>query len=584
MTGFSRAARDSAAAALAASALERLELEAPRAERALGRDFLVLEGSSLAALAERAFSSIQYRLRPDYLRQLASVAWDDDADGRDRFTARALLDNARLASRGVLPLCQDTGTAAVYAWKGERVLVDRGARGVEIGDGTDDEDLLAAGALAAWKAGRLRNSQVAPLRDFGERNTGDNAPLSCEIFAAPGEAYRFLFVAKGGGSSNKTALFQETKRLLEPAAFADFAAAAIAGLGVSACPPYRVAVILGGQSPEEAVLVAKLAGSGALDALPLSAGEDGAPYRDPALEAVIMKAAADSGLGAQFGGRFLARDARVVRLPRHAASLPVVVAVSCAAHRQAWGLATREGWFLERLASEADIDALEEAASAGSPARATRAAPKAAPPAADSPFGKPRRLDLGDCSTVEARASILSLRAGDFVELWGTVVLARDAAHARLRAILRKGGSLPAWTRYAAFYASPTETPEGLPVGSLGPTTSKRMDSYMEDFLARGVFTVSLGKGERGPECAAACARHGGAYLATLGGAAALAASRHVASSRVVDWDDLGMEAIRLVELRGLPAIVAVDAEGREYYRGLARADDRGPAGELTRS
>ena len=530
-------------------AFERLPLEPPRAERALGRDFIVVPASALSALAERAFSDIQFKLRPSLLEQLAAVASDPGADGRDRYAADALLANAAVAAEGAYPVCQDTGTAAVYGWKGDRVLVDAST------DGDDDADALAAGAASTWKRSRLRNSQVAPLPGLNEGNTGDNSPLACHVQATRGDEYRFLFVAKGGGSSNKTALFQETKRLLAPDAFRAFVEAAVASLGVSACPPYRIAIVLGGQSPEEATLAGKLAGAGALDALPAAPDARGGPYRDRALEAVVMDAAARSGWGAQLGGRFLARDARVIRLPRHAASLPVVVAVSCSAHRQAYAYVSRDGYFVERLADAADVRrivAVATVASAGG-------------------FGEARRVDLGEPGTPESAAAIAGLHAGELVALWGKAVLARDAAHARLQAMIDRGEDLPDWTRYPAFYDSPSGTPDGAVVGSIGPTTSKRMDSYLASFAGRGIFPLSIGKGERGPACREACLKSGGAYLAALGGAAALAASRYVASCEVIDWAELGMEAIRLVEFKGLPALVAVDSRGDDYYERLTK-------------
>jgi fumarate hydratase class I len=422
-----------------------------------------------------------------------------------------------------------------------------------------------------------------PLPDFGERNTGTNAPLLSHIVPVRGERYRFLFVAKGGGSSNKTALFQETKSLLRPDAFRAFVEKAVESIGVSACPPYRIAVVLGGQSPEEAALAGKMASAGALDGLPLEPEEGGGVYRDRRLEAVVMETAARSGWGAQFGGRFMARDARVVRLPRHAASLPVVVAVSCSAHRQAYAYISREGWFVERLADAETVARVAEAAEArarrpGSFTVVNAVIPPGSAPggaiaggptgAGTSAFGTARIVDLGEPGTDGFRAAIAGLRSGELVELRGKAVLARDAAHARLLGMIERGEDLPGWTRYPAFYASPTETPDGAAVGSIGPTTAKRMDSYLDAFGARGIFPLTIGKGERGPACRESCAKYGAAYVAAVGGAAALAASRYVSSCEVIDWPELGMEAIRLVEFSGLPVLVAVDAGGRDYYRG----------------
>jgi len=531
---------------------DRLPLEPPRIERALGREFLVVAPEALTALARRAFGDIQFRLRPSFLSDLAAVAYDPATGERDRYVTRSLLDNALVGCGGIFPICQDTGTATVYAWKGDRVLVD---------GQDDDETLLGRGALSAWTAGRLRNSQVVPLLSFGERNTGDNAPLAAHLSSVRGDAYHFLFVAKGGGSANKTALFQETKSLLRPDAFAAFIKKAIQSLGVSACPPYRIAIVLGGQSPEESTMAAKLASAGALDALASEPQADGGPYRDRQMETMVMDAAALSGWGAQFGGRFLARDARVVRLPRHAASLPVVIAVSCSAHRQAYARIDRDGCFVERLADAADLRRIIDMASAGKTMTA------------ETVPGTARRVKLAPTDDPEAEATMLSLRSGELVELWGPVILARDAAHARLLSMMERGDDLPDWTRYPIFYASPTDTPEGQVVGSIGPTTSRRMDSYLEPFMARGISRITIGKGERGAACRTACAIHRGVYLAAIGGAAALAASRYVSACDTIAWPELGMEAIRLVQLAGLPALVVVDSRGNDYYAPLSAAE-----------
>lgn len=526
-------------------AFERLPLPPPRVERLAGASILIVDQAGLEALAERAFLDLSFRVRPSLARDLARIAAASDAGDLERFAAAALLENAMTAARGRFPLCQDTGTAAVYGWRGHRVLVAGGPepdRASETG-AAPDETALAAGMAKAWERGRLRASQLLPLSDWGEAPSRANEPLAAELFSAPGKAYRLLFVAKGGGSSNKAALFQETKAVLRPEAFRAFARRAVAGLGVSACPPYRLALAVGGQSPEEALLAAKLASCGALDALSAAPTAGGGPYRDREAEGIVMEEAAATGWGAQFGGRYLARDARVVRLPRHAASLPIALAVSCAAHRQLLAYVDEEGYFVERLA---DPDEPREAMG---------------PRAADLGQKPHRRLDLAPGMKPPA-----DIRAGQLVELYGPVILARDAAHARLRAMIERGENLPSWTAYPAFYASPSGAPEGAPTGSLGPTTSRRMDGYAEELLSRAAFRLMLGKGERSAAFADACRRYGGLYLAAVGGAAALAAERYVRSSTVIDWPELGMEAIRLVELRGLPAVVAVDASGADFY------------------
>lgn len=538
-------------------AFERLPLPPPRAERLAGASILIVDPAGLEALAERAFVDLSFRVRRSLARDLSRIANAPGAGELERFAAAALLENAKTAARGRFPLCQDTGTAAVYGWRGHRVLVgggpepDRAAETVA----APDEAALAAGMAKAWERGRLRASQLLPLSGWGEAPSQANEPLAAEIFSAPGMAYRLLFVAKGGGSSNKAALFQETKAVLRPEAFRAFARRAVAGLGVSACPPYRITLAVGGQSPEEALLAAKLASCGALDALPDVPPSGGGPYRDREAEGIVMEEAAASGWGAQFGGRYLARDARVVRLPRHAASLPIALAVSCAAHRQLLAYVDEEGYFVERLAGP---DELLEAGGGSTPggSRAAIGQKKAGGGQASL-----RRLDL-----MPGMKPPPDVRAGELVELHGPVILARDAAHARLRAMIERGENLPAWTAYPVFYASPSGAPDGAPTGSLGPTTSRRMDGYVEELLSRGAFRLMLGKGERSAAFADACRRYGGLYLAAVGGAAALAAERYVRSSAVIDWPELGMEAIRLVELQGLPALVAVDASGADFY------------------
>ena len=536
-----------------------LNLPSPKMEHALGRNFLLVSGSVLEAMARQAFINLSFRIRPSYAKDLSILAYDPATTPHDRFAALSLLENAMESAKGVFPLCQDTGTAAVYGWKGEDVMVD---------SPFTDHQLFSSGADQAWKEKRLRNSQLAPLSGFKELNTGDNSPLDGELYTGKGSEYRLLFVAKGGGSSNKTILFQETKRLLEPQAFEAFARQAINQIGVSACPPYRLVFVIGGQSPEQTALAAKLGSTGALDALPSNPGVTGGPYRDRALEAMMVRLASESGWGAQFGGRQMARDARVIWLPRHAASLPVVLAVSCAAHRQLYGRIGPDGYFLEHLADGeelAGIAAGTRASFGKSTARLSEAVASAASAAGTSATGEGisfRRVDLDSMNPAD-------LATGEFVELWGSIVVARDAAHARLSTLIKEGKPLPDWASLPVFYAGPTETPEGEIIGSIGPTTSKRMDSYQNELMSRGAFRVSLGKGERGTACREACARYGGVYLVTTGGAAATAARRYVSAMAVLDWPELGMEAVRLLTLTGLPAMVAVDSQGTDYYAGL---------------
>ncbi len=519
--------------------LDRMDVAAPGAMHCGTEDFLSVPEADLERLSREAFASMQFKSRPDFVRDIAGMA--AKARGRERLVLETLLDNARLAAAGVFPICQDTGTAGVYAWKGDKIITE---------GPSDDVHTLERGALAAWREKKLRNSQLIPVTVYDEKNSGDNGPLAGEIFSRKGSDYLFLFLAKGGGSSNKTSLYQETKSVLEPAALKAFLAQAIGRLGVSACPPYTIGLAIGGQTPEQCLMAAKLATTGALDALPTGA-QDLSPFGDLATEALMMDLAGDAGWGAQFGGRFMARAARAVRLHRHAASLPIALAVSCAAHRHAFALVNRDGFFLEHLCGADEIEDIITAASSAGTLDGSASA--------DAGASVPRPVNLGT-------DKLGNLRAGEMVALYGTVVLVRDAAHARLRAMLGRGEALPEWTRLPAYYASPTETPDGAVLGSLGPTTAKRMDVYQEELMSRGAFLATIGKGERGPACRDACKKYGGVYFAAIGGAAATGTARYVKSSRTVDWPELGMEAVREVELCGLPALVAVDGEGSDFY------------------
>ncbi|MBN2580673.1 MAG: fumarate hydratase [Pirellulales bacterium] len=528
-----------------------------------GRRLLRVEPESLRRLASQALHDANFFFRPSHLEAWAAILDDPAASENDRFTAAALLKNAVIAAEGVLPACQDTGTAAVVAFKGESVWT-----------GGDDAVELEEGIRQAYASGSLRASQVAPLSMFEERNTGSNLPAQVEIYAVPGESYRFLFLAKGGGSSNKTALFQETKALLNEEAFCKFLAEKVPALGVAACPPYYLALVVGGTSPEFNLKLLKLASAGALDYLPQRADGSGAPYRDPAWEQRLLTIAADTGLGAQFGGRYLALSARVIRCGRHGGSCPVSLGVSCSAHRNVLAQITADGIFLETLDHN--------------PARFL---PKALEVLQ-------RRLGSGTVPVIQLDRPLDEIcrelgkyPVGALVRLTGSMLLARDAAHARWRELLRQGLPLPGYLlRYPIFYAGPAGTekqedrhsclskmktsdktdknvcPPGLAIGSLGPTTAQRMDGYLDELMARGASLVTLGKGNRMPAAVAACKNHGGFFLATLGGAAALLTQEHVPASEVIDYADLGMEAVRRVEVRNLPAMIVIDDKGGNLY------------------
>lgn len=567
MKNFSHATRESVALAMDGKsqlAFDRLSLVSPRQE-ALGdgRTIIIPEAESLTKLSEEAVRRMSFFLRTSFIEDIASAFASQTASSYERLALGSLLENALCSAGGVLPLCQDTGTATAYVWKGERVLPQQDA---------DLEAAIEHGMLRAWNKHLLRNSQVAPRGNSSQKllletNTGTNEPVYQEWFSCPGSAMHFLFVAKGGGSSNKTALYQETKRILEPARLAEFIDNAVRNLGVSACPPYTLALVLGGQGPEESVLAARLAATGALDGLPLDSS-DGSPCRDSHLETLVLDSARRSAWGAQFGGRFMARAARVVRLSRHAASFPVALAISCSANRQLYARVDASGYYIERLASDSDIRNILATHRIGA---GTHGIVDTGTASDGESIALADTAALEQVNLADGPSAWRNLKAGSMVRLSGTVVLARDAAHARIASMIEKNETLPDWSRYPVYYAGPTGTPQGYASGSLGPTTSKRMDSYLDSFMGRGIFPCSIGKGERSPACAQACAQHGGVYFAAVGGAAAIAAKRHVRSSRILDWEDLGMEAIRLVELVDLPVLVACDSEGNDYYERLSR-------------
>lgn len=487
----------------------------------------------LEDLSRRAFTDIAFLMPSEQLEGLASILTDPGASAPDRFVAGELLRNAAIAADRIFPLCQDTGTALVYGW-----------RGTELRGEGDEEAAIAAGAAAAYALSRLRNSQIGPRSFLAEANTGDNLPASIDIRSCPGGEYRLVFAIKGGGSANQSSLSMESPALLEPLALENRIAERVRALGASACPPYRISLVLGGSSPEQALYALALASLGLLDALPAAGSGGGSWLRDRDWEALVMGKAAATGIGAQFGGSALALDARAIRLPRHAASLPLAVGAACVAHRRAKAIIRGDGVWLERL--EADP---------------SRFLPPELPllPGAHS-------IDL-DRPMAELAAELASLPAGSFLSLSGTVITARDAAHARFRALLASGGELPDYLlRHPVFYSGPTEAAPGQVMGSFGPTTASRMDAYLGPLLARGASLVSIAKGGRSGEAARALAAAGGSYIACIGGAAALAAREHVLSSEVIDHADLGMEAVRRVVLSGLPAILAIDAKGRDFY------------------
>jgi fumarate hydratase class I len=519
---------------------------------------LCVDPSVLRRLSFEAFRDISFLFRTSHLEGWASILDDPGASANDRFVAAALLKNAAISAEGVLPSCQDTGTATVIGLKGEGVAV-----------GADDEAAIEDGVRDAYARCNLRFSQVAPVAMFDDAPTGTNLPAQVDLHAVAaggpgGREYRLLFIAKGGGSANTTAFSQENRTLLDEAVFEAFLRRRISSLGVAGCPPYHLAVVVGGTSAERNLEFLKLATAGALDHLPdvaRAAGRDvradpGAAYRDRAWEERLLAITRGTRLGAQFGGAFLALDARVVRLPRHAASVPVSVGVSCSAHRNALALIDAGGAWLEDL----DRD----------PARFLPRALETL----ERAMGAAKRVDLA-LPLKEVLRQLSGLPLGALVLLHGPMVVARDAAHARFARMLRETGALPAYLgERVVCYAGPAQTPPGRAIGSFGPTSAQRMDPYVRDFMRAGASLVMLAKGNRSREVSAACREHGGFSLGTIGGAAALIASEHVVRDEVIDFPDLGMEAVRRIEVHALPAFVVIDDRGASLY------DDVGESAE----
>ncbi|OGJ89908.1 MAG: fumarate hydratase [Candidatus Raymondbacteria bacterium RifOxyB12_full_50_8] len=495
-----------------------------------GRTYLFVEPAGLSLLAAEAFSDGSFFLRASYLAQLAAIGKDTGASDNDRFVARALLKNAVIAAEGVLPLCQDTGTATIIAFKGEAVQT-----------GDDDVQALSRGVFKAYTENNLRYSHMAPLSLFDEVNTGCNLPAQIDIASVLGNEYRFLCMAKGGGSSNKTALFQETKALLNKTSFAAFLKEKIKALGVAACPPYHIAVVVGGTSPEMCLKTVKLALTGHLDNLPLKGNKRGSAFRDRFWEKQVLAIARETGLGAQFGGTYLALDARVIRLPRHAGSCPIGLGVSCNADRNIKAKITKQGIFLEALEKN--------------PSRYFASVPF-------SSAKEPVPVDLNKPMAAILK-QLAACPAGTLVSLSGPLIVARDSAHARIKNILDKTGDIPEYFKqHPVYYAGQAKTPKGMISGSFGPTTALRMDAYVPSFMKQGASLVSLAKGNRAATVTEACKTYGGFYLGTIGGAAALIARENIVKTEIIDFADLGMEAIRRITVKDLPAFILINSRG----------------------
>jgi fumarate hydratase class I len=503
-----------------------------------GAHVLRVAPEALGLLARQAFVDCAHLLRPAHLAQLRAILDDPEASTNDRFVALDLLKNANIAAGRVLPMCQDTGTAIVMAKKGERVWT-----------GGDDAAALSAGIRRTYTETSLRYSQLAPLSMFSEVNTGDNLPAQIDIYAEPGEEYHFLFIAKGGGSANKSFLYQATPAVLNPKALIKFIDERIRTLGTAACPPYHLAIVIGGTSAEMNLKTVKLASCRYLDTLPPAGNKYGQAYRDRDFEAEVLELTRGLGIGAQFGGKYFCHDVRVIRLPRHGASLPIGIGVSCSADRQILGKITAEGIFLE---------ALED-----NPARFL---PEIA---GDSLGGEVVPIDLSR-PMAEIRRTLSQYPVRTRLSLTGTLIVARDLAHARLKERLDRGEGLPQYVKdHPIYYAGPAKTPEGYASGSFGPTTAGRMDSYVGPFMAAGGSFISLAKGNRGPEVREACRQYGGFYLGSIGGAAANLAEHCIKKVEVLEYPELGMEAIWRIDVVDFPAFIIVDDKGNDFFAAL---------------
>jgi fumarate hydratase class I len=516
----------------------RLTPAGVRVEKVFGRDMVVVEREALRALAEAAFVDINHLLRPGHLASLKAIVEDPEASDNDRFVAYDFLKNANIAAGGVLPMCQDTGTAIIMGKKGRFVWTDG-----------DDEAALAEGARDAYLKRNLRYSQLAPISMFEETNTRSNMPAQVEIYAEGEDAYKLLFIAKGGGSANKSFLFQATPSILTHDRMIAFLKEKVLTLGTAACPPYHLAIVIGGTSAELTMKTVKLASCRYLDDLPTQGSEDGHAFRDLEMEKEVHKLTQSLGVGAQFGGKYFCHDVRVIRLPRHGASLPIGLGVSCSADRQALGKITRDGVFLEELEhNPAKYLPEVDAAKLG---------------------GEVVEIDLNK-PMKEILAQLTKYPIKTRLSLTGPMIVARDLAHAKLRERLEKGQGLPDYFKnHPVYYAGPAKTPDGYASGAFGPTTAGRMDSFIDQFQAAGGTLVSVAKGNRSAAVREACAKYGGFYLASIGGAAANLAEHCIKKVETVEYPELGMEAIWRIEVENFPAFIVIDDKGNDFFKEL---------------
>lgn len=504
-----------------------------------GQEILKIDPEALSLLSNEAIKAISFKLRTSHLKQVAAILDDPEASENDVMVALMLLKNASIAVNGILPACQDTGTAIVMGKKGENVRT-----------GVDDAEYLSKGIHKTYQEENLRYSQTAPLSMYEEVNTKTNLPAQIDLYATEGTAYKFLFVTKGGGSANKTFLYQQTKALLNPKTLREFCIEKMKSLGTAACPPYHLAFVIGGTSAETCLKTVKMASTRYYDELPTSGNEHGRAFRDTELEAELLECARQVGIGAQFGGKYFALDVRVIRLPRHGASCPVGLGVSCSADRQAKAKITKDGLFLEKLETNPAQFIPEKYQ--------------------DWKFqGVEIDLDQGMEKTLETLSKYPVTTA---LSLSGTIIVARDSAHAKLKEILEEKGDFPDYFKqYPVYYAGPAKTPEGYPSGSFGPTTAGRMDPYVDLFQKNGASMVMLAKGNRSQMVTDACKKHGGFYLGSAGGPAALLAKEHIKSQEVVDFPELGMEAVWKIKVENFPAFILVDDKGNDFFKQISQ-------------
>lgn len=507
-----------------------------KVEKLGDREILTIDPKALEVLAQQALADVSFYLRPAHLQKLNNILQDPEATDNDRFVAYNLLQNATVAAEGQLPSCQDTGTAIVMGKKGEDVYT-----------GANDAAFLSKGIFNTYQERNLRYSQVVPLDMFEEKNSGSNLPAQIDIYAKQGMKYEFLFLAKGGGSANKTFLYQKTKSLLNEEALTQFVREKIKDLGTAACPPYHLALVIGGTSAEANLSAVKKASAGYFDELPTEGNMGGQAFRDLEWEKRVHLICQESMIGAQFGGKYFTHDVRVIRLPRHAASCPVGLGVSCSADRNIKAKITKDGLFVEQLEQNP-----------------RKFLPDTAPhlePAVEIDLDKPMAEVLAELSKYPIKTRL---------KLNGTLIVARDMAHAKIKEILDSGKPMPDYFKnHPIYYAGPAKTPEGMPSGSFGPTTAGRMDSYVGDFQAQGGSMIMLAKGNRSKQVTDACKEFGGFYLGSIGGPAAILAKENIVSVEVVDFEELGMEAIRKITVKNFPAFIITDDKGNDFFEGL---------------